>query len=125
MKSDGISVTWKIFALLENENGGLPQPGKNEFVRASRPETILPPPEKWIPNRMQDDQFPIVECKNQSWEFADILWELKRSELLIQDDSTYLDCALKATEVLRYQKSRRFIHYFLYCGKFMRLLHFD
>ncbi len=111
--------------VVENENGGLPQLGMNKFVRASRPENKLPPPEKWTPNEMRDDQFPIVECKNPTWEVANILWELERSESLIEDATTYLDCALKATEVLRYQWSRRFMYYFLHCGKFMRLLRFN
>lgn len=59
------------------------------------------------------------------WEIADTLWELKRGDSLIEDAKVYLDCALKSSEALRYQWSRRFIYYFLHCGKFMRLLRFD
>lgn len=74
---------------------------------------------------MQDYPFPIVECKYPVWEIADTLWELKRGDSLIEDAKVYFDCALKATEVLRYQWSRRFIYYLLHCRKFMRLLRFD
>ncbi len=115
----------------ENNDGSSHQLGKDNIVRASRPETIWPPPERWIAksneksNGMRDHQFPIVECKYPVWEVADIFWDLKRSESLIGDVPVYLDCALKATEVLRYQWSRQFIYYFLQCGKFMRLLRLD
>lgn len=68
---------------------------------------------------------PIVEYKYSRWEVAHILWELKRSEFFTEEATVYLDCALKATEVLRYQWSRRFIYYFLHCRKFMRLLSFN
>ena len=108
-----------------------PQLGKHKIFRASQPETISPPPMTWTAksneasNEMQDHQFPMVTCKYPVWEIADSLWELKRGDSLIEDAKVYLDCALKATEVLRYQWSRQFIFYFLHCGKFMRLLRFD
>lgn len=116
---------------VEKKFDSSPQLGKQKIIRPSRPETISPPPVTWTAkfneesNEMEDCQFPIVECKYPVWEIADILWELKRGDSLIEDAKVYLDCALKATEVLRYQWSRQFIYYFLHCGKFMRLLRFD
>ena len=117
--------------VVEKRFDSSPQLGKHQIFRANRPETISPPPVTWTAksnaesNEMQDHQFPIVECKYPVWEIADTLWELKRGNSLIEDAKVYLDCALKATEVLRYQWSRRFIYFFLHCGKFMRLLRFD
>lgn len=85
------------------------QLGKHQIFRASRPETMSPPPVAWTAksnaesNEIQDHRFPIVECKYPVWEIVDTLWELKRGNSLIEDAKVYLDCALKATEVLRYQ----------------------
>lgn len=117
--------------VVEKKLDSSPQLGKNNIFRASQPETISPPPVTWTAkskeesNEMQDHQFPIVECKYLVWEIADLLWELKRGDTLIEDAKVYLDCALKASEALRYQWSRRYIYYFLHCGKCMRLMRFD
>ena len=117
--------------VVEKKFDNSPRLGKHKIFRASQPETISPPPMTWTAksneasNEMQDHQFPMVTCKYPVWEIADSLWELKRGDSLIEDAKVYLDCALKATEVLRYQWSRQFICYFLHCGKFMRLLRFD
>ncbi|MCJ1344015.1 hypothetical protein MMC31_002215 [Peltigera leucophlebia] len=65
----------------KNKDGSSPELGKDNIVRASRPETILPP-ESWIAksneksNEMQDHQPQILECKYTVWEVADTLWEL-------------------------------------------------
>lgn len=117
--------------VVEKKDGSVPELGKDNIVYASRPETISPPPESWIiksnekSNKMRDHQSLTVECKNPVWEIVDIVFKLTRCESLMNKATIYLDCALNAAEVLRYQWSRRYTYYFLLCGKFMRLMRFD
>jgi len=74
---------------------------------------------------MEEGRFPIVESKDPVWECLDLFWECKRNSQILKNADVYIDCALKAAEVLRYQWSRRYVYCFLHCGTKMQLLHFD
>ena len=65
--------------------------------------TILPPPDSWKPLEMKDDRFPTVECKDPVWECVELFWELKRNQNARSKAVTYVDCAIKVAEVLRFQ----------------------
>jgi len=103
----------------------LPEKRSKKYVKPARPQTILPPPPKWNPPPIDDTDSPIVECKEPEWECLDLFWECKRNSLALGNADIYIDCALKASEALRYQWSRRYIYCFLHCGTKMELLHFD
>jgi len=94
-------------------------------VQLAIPQTILPPPDDWQRATMDDTSFPIVEYKEPVWECLDLFWECKRNSQQLKIAEVYIDCALKAAEVLRYQWSRRYVYCFLHCGSMMQLLHFD
>ena len=102
-----------------------PRGAQPKRVQLTKPQTILPPPDDWEPELMDDKCFPTVECTKPVWECLDLFWECKRNSNALNDAEVYIDCALKATEALRYQWSRRYIYCFLHCGSMMRLLHFD
>ena len=102
-----------------------PRKVRPRCVQLAKPQTILPPPKHWQPAQMDDESFPIVECKEPVWECLDLFWECKRNSQALKNAEVYIDCALKAAEALRYQWSRRYIYCFLHCGTMMRLLHFD
>lgn len=91
-------------------------------IRPAVPRTIMPPPDSWHPSEMSEDRFPTVDCKDPVWEFVGSFWELKRNATYRFRADTYMSCALKAAEVLRFQWSRRFIYCFLHCGIYMQLL---
>jgi hypothetical protein len=82
-----------------------PQPShetQRKLVQLAKPQTILPPPDDWKPEPMDDKNCPMVECKELVWECLDLFWELKRNSQALTDPKVYIDCALKAAEVLRY-----------------------
>jgi len=102
-----------------------PRQARRRKVQLAKPQTILPPPQDWRPPLMDDESFPIVECKEPVWECLDLFWECKRNSQALKHPEVYLDCGLKAAEALRYQWSRRYVYCFLHCGTMMQLLHFD
>ena len=102
-----------------------PRKVRPKYVQPAKPQTILPPPEDWKPEQLDDKNFPIVACTKPVWECLDLFWECKRNSQALKDAGVYIICALKAAEALRYQWSRRYVYCFLHCGTMMQLLHFD
>ena len=111
--------------VVEDAESEWPRKARPKHVRLTKPQTILPPPDDWKPAPMDDKCFPTVECKEPVWECLDVFWECKRNSQTLKNAEVYIDCALKAAEVLRYQWSRRYVYCFLHCGSMMQLLHFD
>jgi len=101
-----------------------PRRARPRRVQPAIPPTILPPPDNWESESMKAKAFPLLECRKPVWECLDVFWECKRNSEALKAE-VYIDCALKAAEVLRYQWSRRFVYCFLHCGTKMQLLHFD
>src|SRR5206468_1454565 len=60
-----------------------------------------------------------------SWKDVEVIWELKRSENLINDEGHISALALKATEIMRVQWGRRFVIGIYACGAKWRLCWFD
>jgi hypothetical protein len=111
--------------VVEDAEPRLPRNTQAKFVRPAKPQTILPPPDDWKPERLNDEHCPVVESKEPIWECLELFWECRRNSQAMTEATVFIDCALKGAEALRYQWSRRYVYCFLHCGIIMRLLHFD
>jgi Fungal protein kinase len=111
--------------IVEDAESQLPRGTQRKLIQVAKPQTILPPPDDWKPEQMDDKYCPMVECREPVWECLDLFWELHFNSQALTDAKVYIDCALKAAEALRYQWSRRYIYCFLHCGSMMQLVHFD
>lgn len=102
--------------VVENIEQKVSRKAQTKSVQLTKPQMILPPPDNWKPEQMDNKYFPLVGCKNPVWECLDLFWELKRNSDALNNAEVYIDCVLKATEALYYQWSRRYIYCFLHCG---------
>jgi hypothetical protein len=77
--------------VVEDAEPQLPRGTRRKLIQLAKPQTILPPPDDWKPEQMDDKYCPMVECKEPVW---------YSGNCPLADAKVYIDCALKAAEAL-------------------------